>query len=418
MGRSTAKGSLSLWTHNLKSTTFIPSYKSSYYNGPAAKLGAGVEGFEAYQLGRDTGNRIVGGTCPTVGIVGGYSQGGGHSILSSESGMGADNVLEWEVVTAEGKHLVATPEKNQDLYWALSGGGPGTFAVVLSMTARLHKDGIVGGTILSFNDTQVGNDRFWDAVGAWHALLPPFLEAGNSFTYSVANKEFTAYGTMPGADASKIDQLLKPFLDDLRKRGITPSNTPRVADNYYKHFYEYLGPEPYGQGTEAPFLTSRIFPRSIVSDQRGTKTLQNLLRNVTLTDGFSPFYCNSFDVSHQAHPDNALLPAWRTGFALCAPAAPFDWKATPDEMHARDVYAGTVLQPMLDAATPGGGVYLNEANHYYKDWKKEFYGINYERLLKIKKKYDPQSLLYVVTGVGSDNWEEDAGGRLCKVWSV
>lgn len=72
--------------------------------------------------------------------------------------MGSDNVLEWEVVTTNGSHLVATPNQHSDLYWALSGGGGGTFAVVLSMTARLHPGGIVGGTILTFNDSVVGND--------------------------------------------------------------------------------------------------------------------------------------------------------------------------------------------------------------------------------------------------------------------
>ena len=142
--------------------------------------------------------------------------------------MGADNALEREAVTVDGQHLVATPEKNKDLYWALSGGGPGTFAVVLSLTARLHKDSVVGGTILSFNDSAVGNERFWDAVAAWHTILPSFLDSGNSFTYLVGAKEFTAYGTMPGADLNKTNQLLKPFLDDLKKRGITPSNAPRT----------------------------------------------------------------------------------------------------------------------------------------------------------------------------------------------
>jgi hypothetical protein len=95
LGRSTSRGILSLWTHHLKSTPYIPNYQSEYYNGPAAKLGSGIEAYEAYELARDTGHRIVGGTCPTVGVVGGYPQGGSHSMLSSQYGMGSNNVLEW-----------------------------------------------------------------------------------------------------------------------------------------------------------------------------------------------------------------------------------------------------------------------------------------------------------------------------------
>ena len=81
---------------------------------------------------------MLGGTCPTVGIAGGYTQGGGHSALSSLYGLSADNVLEWEVVTANGTQLTATSSSNQDLYWALSGGGGCTYGVVMSMTTKLY----------------------------------------------------------------------------------------------------------------------------------------------------------------------------------------------------------------------------------------------------------------------------------------
>ena len=74
----------------------------------------------------------------------------------------------------------------------------------------------------------------------------------------------------------------------------------------------------------------------------------------------------------------------------------------------------TVLQPMLDAATPEGGVYLNEAYHRYEDWKEGVYRVNYGRLLAVKKTYDPASFLYARTAVGSDEWSGDTNGRLCK----
>lgn len=414
MGKSTGKGGLSLWTHNLKSAEYNPSYKASYYQGPAAKLGAGIEGYEALAFANSTGHTVVGGTCPTVGIAGGYSLGGGHSLLSSAYGMASDNVLEWEVVTMDGSHLVATPNQHSDLYWALSGGGGGTFAVVLSMTVRLHPGGIVGGTILSFNDSVVGNNAYWEAVGAFHALLPAFLDAGNSFTYSIGNTSLTAYGTMPGADLDRVNTLLKPFKDDLAKRGITAQATPNVEANYYTHFYDYLGPAPLGSAQFEPFTNSRIIPRAMVVDPSRNALVTAVLRNVSLVPAFSPFYCDSFNVSHQAHPDNAVLPAWRDGITICSPAGVWDWDASPAEMAARDEYAATVLQPMLDAATPGGGVYLNEANHLYRNWKEGFYGANYDRLVAVKKTYDPESLLYARTAVGSDEWSEDANGRLCK----
>lgn len=366
-------------------------------------------------LANSTGYTVVGGTCPTVGIAGGFSLGGGHSILSSSYGVGSDNVLEWEVVTPDGSHLIATPNQNSDLYWAMSGGGGSTFGVALSMTARLNPGGRFGGAVLSFNDSAVGNDAYWEAVGAFHALLPSFLDAGNSFTYAVGNTSLTAYGTMPGADLDHVKALLKPFQDDLTKRGIDAQFTPNVEQNYYNHFYEYLGPAPLGNCVFQPFTNSRLFPRDMVTDPKQNTIVTELFRNVSNMQAFSPFYCDSFNASYQAHSDNALSPAWRDAIFLCAPAGNFDWDAPHEEMAALNDYSANVLQPMLDAATPGGGVYLNEANYLYKDWKKEFYGVNYDRLLAVKKRYDPESLLYARTAVGSDEWTEDANGRLCRV---
>lgn len=70
LGRSTGAGSLAVWTHHLKQITHVPAYKSSSYNGPAFKLGAGVQGFEIMAAARDKGLVVVGGECPTVGIAG------------------------------------------------------------------------------------------------------------------------------------------------------------------------------------------------------------------------------------------------------------------------------------------------------------------------------------------------------------
>lgn len=78
LGKSTGRGGLALWTQSLKTREVIPAYKSANYNGPAIKLGAGVLAYEAYEVANSHGYRVVGGTCATVGIAGGYSQGGGH----------------------------------------------------------------------------------------------------------------------------------------------------------------------------------------------------------------------------------------------------------------------------------------------------------------------------------------------------
>jgi FAD/FMN-containing dehydrogenase len=63
----------------------------------------------------------------TVGVVGGWFQGGGHSTYTSYYGLGADQILSIEVVTADGRFVTADSNANTDLFWALRGGGGGKY---------------------------------------------------------------------------------------------------------------------------------------------------------------------------------------------------------------------------------------------------------------------------------------------------
>jgi FAD/FMN-containing dehydrogenase len=124
LGKNTGKGGLGIWTHNLNTIKVNMNYSSATYRGPVMKMGAGTQASAAYEAAHKLGDRVVGGSCATVGLAGGFTQGGGHSVLSSKYGLGADNVLEWEIVTANGTLRKASTTENADLYWALSGGAP------------------------------------------------------------------------------------------------------------------------------------------------------------------------------------------------------------------------------------------------------------------------------------------------------
>jgi hypothetical protein len=64
--------------HNLKNIEVV-NHTSNAYTGTAMKMGAGVQAFEAYAAAHEAGLSVLGGECITVGISGGYTQGGGHS---------------------------------------------------------------------------------------------------------------------------------------------------------------------------------------------------------------------------------------------------------------------------------------------------------------------------------------------------
>ena len=82
---------------------------------------------------------VVGGYAQTVGASGGYVQGGGHGSMGPKYGLAVDNVLEFDVVTADGSLLTVNSCNNPDLFWALRGGGGGTFGVVTRTVYKAHE---------------------------------------------------------------------------------------------------------------------------------------------------------------------------------------------------------------------------------------------------------------------------------------
>lgn len=124
-GRSTGAGSLSIWTHHLKSFEFLPEYNQGEYSDTAARVSAGLEAWEMYQYMDKYNMTLVSPGGSTVGPYGGWMAGGGHSTIGSIYGLGSDQPLSLQVVTADGRFVTADPDTNEDLYYALRGGGPG-----------------------------------------------------------------------------------------------------------------------------------------------------------------------------------------------------------------------------------------------------------------------------------------------------
>jgi len=101
--------------HNLNDMSFF-NYSSSGYIGPAAKAGVGIQFFDIYRKAANHEVRVLDEYCSSVGMVEGYVQSGGHGPLAASYGMTADNTLEFEVVTVDGRHLIASLTQNPNLY--------------------------------------------------------------------------------------------------------------------------------------------------------------------------------------------------------------------------------------------------------------------------------------------------------------
>lgn len=429
LGKSTGKGGLSLWTFNMKQMELIEAYSggAGNYTGPAAKFGAGIAGYEAISFVGPRGYKIVSGDCSTVGFVGGYTQGGGHSFLNSEFGMAADQVLEWEVVTADGRHLTASPVENQDLYWALSGGGAGTFAVVVSATVKVFPEASVGTASLTFNVTTSGSNKtLVAAITEWWQFLPQLVDTGATVLWAIQPSRFFLESfTASNKTASQVQEMFAPFLSTLDGLNLTYTFSSASRPTYYEHYNISNGPLPYGNYPTTMLFNSRLIPRAVSESTERSKNLTVTMNNALdspIAAGWPGwgFGCHALNVANISHPDNAVTPHWRNAIAICIEIALFEWDIPWADMEFRRKYMTQTITPTMEAATPDGGAYLNEADPLaYKDsaehWQQAFYGDIYPRLSEVKQRWDPDGVFYAWTAVGSEAYTEDAHGRICPV---
>ncbi|OJD30446.1 fad binding domain protein [Diplodia corticola] len=407
-GKSTGAGSLAIWTHHLKSLSII-DYNSPTYSGKAIKVGAGVQGGEAYAAADAAGLAVVGGECPTVGIAGGYSQGGGHSPLSSKYGLGADQVLEWEVVDGTGEVHVANRQQNKDLYWALSGGGAGTYGVVLSMTSKAHHDIPVSGANLTFTAEGLSAETFYAAIGAWEAELPKLADAGAMAIYSFTNTFFAiAPITAPGVSSDQLATLLQPYEDKLSSLNITYSSYIHQFDGYYSQFSTMQSPIQVGIAQYGGWL----LPRSLV--ETNNAALNAAYRNITEDGATIINIALNVSKTVAGDVDNSILPAWRDALVSAVVTTPWNFTAPWDEMIGWQDKMTNKYIPQLTALAPESGCYSNEGDFRQPNWQRYFYGTNYAKLREIKKKYDPSDLFYAAIAVGSEEWDVAEDGRMCR----
>ena len=254
---------------------------------------------------------MVAGDCATVGAAGGYTQGGGHSALSSKFGLGADQALEWEVVDGRGRLLTASRTENSDLYWALCGGGGGTYGVVYSLTVKAHKDFPVTSVVLNFTTDSANSDSFFDAVGYYHTLLPGYTAAGGVAIAEVTNTSFLLTPlTFPDMLAGQATRLMQPLLDYLDKVGIEYGMNITESPNFLQHYDTFIEPNP-TQLVENGQYGGRFIPRSVVDKRNDDLTAA--MRSIT-EDGVT-FVTIALNVSSSVVGNdvyNSVHPSWRT----------------------------------------------------------------------------------------------------------
>ncbi|KAL8772470.1 MAG: hypothetical protein Q9209_002422 [Squamulea sp. 1 TL-2023] len=169
--------------HNIR--LFIRNISHDYLGkstGFALEVSAGVQVSEVYDYLEKQEYTAIGGECPSVGIARGYISAGGHSPSSSLYGLAADGISELKGIFANGSKSTASPSKNHDIHWFLSGVRAvvaGTLAHIKSLTFRIFPDFPVPSVIFTMPYAGIlTNDEFWTMVDTWHSIMPNITDAG------------------------------------------------------------------------------------------------------------------------------------------------------------------------------------------------------------------------------------------------
>ncbi|KAI1842226.1 hypothetical protein JX266_011634 [Neoarthrinium moseri] len=409
--KSTGYGALSLWTHNLKDVQFFESYRESGYHGPAFKLGAGVQAFELYEAAHKYGVTAVGGEGRTVGVMGGYILGGGHSPLSSMYGMAADQILSMEVVTADGRFVTASKSSHPDLFWALCGGGGSTYGVVTSIVVKAFPKIKVTTLTYVLSTGGPGNitaSQFWAALRAYFDGFVDYADKGNYGYFRVTS---TGPGQFmsdmgpwfaPGMSKAELQALVAPLFSRWKQIGVEVNPTYTEFNDYYDAWYASFPVEPWGSTTIRQ--ASRLFPRSNWQSETKLNATFDSIRSV-VEDGAYIIAFNIAAAPKTGYPDNSINPAWRN-VAMHAIAATL-WDPTMPEASikaASDKLTFDWMKRWRDVS-PGAGAYMSESDYIEPDFRQAFFGDKYAKLYRLKKRYDPWGVFYAQNAVGSEDWK-------------
>jgi FAD/FMN-containing dehydrogenase len=323
------------------------------------------------------------GVVSTTG-VGGITLGGGMGHISRNYGLAIDNLLEADVVLADGSFVTASEQQHPDLFWAIRGGG-GNFGVVTSFLFRLHPAGTIYGGPMLWHLDQAEDILRW--YGPFQTASPDALTGTlilmsvppvDPFPEALWNETMCAIVWCYSGPLEEAEDLFLP----IRTRFGTPA-------------LDWVGPMPY-PALQAMFDPN--FPPGVrmywkadfvdeLTDESIALHIQQAQRKPVGTSMFG------------FHPIDGAVSR------VAADATPWAYRGA----RWAQVTVGVTDDPAEDAAVTAwaretwevlhpyssGGAYINFMMEEGVDRIQATYGDNYDRLARIKAQYDPDNLFRV-----------------------
>ena len=344
------------------------------------KVGGGNLWGEVDKATHPFGLAIPAGIISTTG-VGGLTLGGGVGYLSRKYGLTIDNLLEAEMVLADGSVITVNEKQHPDLFWAIRGGG-GNFGIITSFKFQAHPvKTVIGGPMLWPIERTEEIMEWFDsfihkAPDDLNGFITTLVIPGPPFPETLHNKQFCGIVWCYTGDSAQFDALVKPFrdLDPIFEHvgempypaiqtlfdGLFP---PGLQWYWRADFFNDIGPElrkehlKFGSSIPTPLSQMHLYPISGAAGRVGKESTPWAYRDAKYAGVI---------VGVDPDPSNAgKITEWCKNY----------WEG---------------LHPYS-----AGGAYSNFMMDEGQERVKASYRNNYDRLSRVKSKYDPNNLFRV-----------------------
>ncbi len=335
--------------------------------------GAGSQLGNVYGYLANFKKSLPAGSCPTVGLTG-HTLGGGFGLLGRAFGLACDSLVEAELVDAEGKILNVNASENADLFWALRGGGAGSFGVVTKLQYKTHPIENVFVFGMGWSASPKVAAQLMMAWQHWAPLSP--REITSLFKTSRGTNGLINLRVIGQTIGS--EQQLRTELANLTKiAGAVPAIQPLPFMQAVRHFGGSFAPESVFMKGKSDYLIE------VMSDEAAVAFLTQLPAGVgVIFDSYGGAVrdVNDADTAfvHRSNTLSSLQYYSQWESAADTPAK----LATLRKFHE-------AMRPFMS-----GYAYFNYCDTDIKNYAQAYWGSNLERLVSVKQKFDPLNVFH------------------------
>lgn len=448
LGTSNAPDSLLIWTRAMKGITLHDAFVPKGMEGKAAPVlavsaEAGCVWIDLYHaVTKVAGRYVQGGGCTDVGIAG-LIQSGGYGSFSKGFGSASSHLLEAEIVTADGQIRIVNEANDPDLFFAIKGGGGGSWGVLTRLTLRTHdlpqEFGAAWGKVRAKSDAAFKTliAKFWDHYVS-HLFGPAWGEQVSFASDNTLKLSLVCQGISSAKAKADLESFYawvrsQPDLEIVEKLG---AGTGEARTWWDVEGNDSMIPDPrpgvpayqgWWKGDQDQVSAyihaydSIWMPQSLLTKANRTKLTAAVFeasRAEKVDFHFNKGLAGASEAHQKAALNTATNPDSVSAFALVICATGGAPVSEPLGM-MENTFSAELGRKRVKASmaalrqiAPNAGSYVSESDYFNTRWQEDYWGKNYARLLKAKAAYDPEGLFYVHHGVGSEAWAEGGFERV------